>query len=198
MASIHVLGLVCFSLFLSTHSVLAAIDYGQALTKSLLYYEAQRSGKLPPEQRVQWRGDSALKDGNDTGVNLDGGYYDSGDNVKFGFPMAFTITMLSWTIEFASKLETKNELSNALDAIKWGTDYLIKAHAQPNVLYGEVGDGGSDHACWQRPEDMTTHGHPSRSMSSIQVLILLVKPQLLLPQLPLLSRIKTLHILASS
>ncbi|KAL3523993.1 hypothetical protein ACH5RR_016827 [Cinchona calisaya] len=48
------------------------------------------------------------------------------------------------------------ELSNALDAIKWGTDYLFKAHPEPNVLYGEVGDGDSDHKCWQRPEDMTT------------------------------------------
>lgn len=86
-----------------------------------------------------------------------GGYYDAGDNVKFGFPMAFTITMLSWsTIEFRSKLDAKSELSNALDAIKWGTDYLIKAHAAPNVLYGEIGDGDSDHECWQRPEDMTT------------------------------------------
>lgn len=43
-------------------------DYGAALTNSLLYFEAQRSGKLPPNQRVQWRGDSALKDGEDAGV----------------------------------------------------------------------------------------------------------------------------------
>ncbi|KAM3282000.1 hypothetical protein P3S67_027647 [Capsicum chacoense] len=43
----------------------ASIDYGTALTKSLLYYEAQRSGKLPSNQRVQWRGDSALQDGKD-------------------------------------------------------------------------------------------------------------------------------------
>lgn len=45
-----------------------SIDYGEALTKSLLYYEAQRSGKLPSDQRVQWRGDSALQDGRDAGV----------------------------------------------------------------------------------------------------------------------------------
>ncbi|KAF7808229.1 endoglucanase 14-like [Senna tora] len=71
--------------------------------------------------------------------------------------MAFTITMLSWsTIEFKEKLEAKRELSNALKAIKWGTDYLMKAHNQPRVLYGQVGDVASDHACWQRPEDMTT------------------------------------------
>lgn len=65
--------------------------------------------------------------------------------------------MLAWsTVEFQSQLEAKNELSNALDAIKWSTDYFIKAHPQPYVLYGEVGDGDSDHSCWERPEEMTT------------------------------------------
>ncbi|XP_010058568.2 endoglucanase 14 [Eucalyptus grandis] len=132
-------------------------DYGTALTKSLLYFEAQRSGKLPSDQRVQWRGDSALEDGSDAGIKLTGGYYDAGDNVKFGFPMAFTISLLSWSVvEFKDNLKAKHELSNALAAVKWGTDYLIKAHPQPNVLYGEVGEGNSDHSCWQRPEDMTT------------------------------------------
>lgn len=93
----------------------------------------------------------------DMQIDLAGGYYDAGDNVKFGFPMAFTITLLSWSsIEFRSQLKAKKELSNALDAIRWGTDYLLKAHPKPNVLYGVVGDGDADHACWQRPEDMTT------------------------------------------
>ena len=45
-----------------------SVDYGSALTKSLLYFEAQRSGKLPSNQRVSWRGDSALKDGSDVRV----------------------------------------------------------------------------------------------------------------------------------
>ena len=77
--------------------------------------------------------------------------------MKFGFPLAFTITMLSWsTIEFQSQLKDNNQLTYALEAIKWGTDYLIKAHPEPHVLYGQVGDGDSDHPCWQRPEDMTT------------------------------------------
>ena len=90
-------------------------------------------------------------------IDLVGGYYDAGDNLKLGFPMAFTTTMLSWsTIEFKDQLEKKNELTNALAAIKWGTDYLMKAHQQPNVLYGEIGDPDSDHQCWQRPEDMST------------------------------------------
>ncbi|CAA2965736.1 endoglucanase 6-like [Olea europaea subsp. europaea] len=132
-------------------------DYGEALTKSILFFEAQRSGYLPSNQRIQWRGNSGLRDGKINGVDLVGGYHDAGDNVKFGLPMAFTITMMSWSlIEYGRQMAAGGELNNALDAIKWGTDYLIKAHAEPNVLYGEVGDGNTDHYCWQRPEDMTT------------------------------------------
>ncbi|KAK3229229.1 hypothetical protein Dsin_001110 [Dipteronia sinensis] len=151
-----------------------SVDYGTALTKSILYFEAQRSGKLPLSQRVQWRADSALRDGSDVHVDLVGGYYDAGDNVKFGFPMAFTITMLAWSVvEFEKQLEAKNELSNALDAVKWGTDYLIKANPQGSLLYAQVGDGDADHACWERPEDMTTPrtsyvidgGHPGSDLA---------------------------------
>src|SRR5438034_1379105 len=36
--------------------------------------------------------------------------------------------------------------------LKWGTDYIIKAHPSPHVFYGQVGDGGSDHAFWGPPE----------------------------------------------
>lgn len=72
-------------------------------------------------------------------VDLVGGYYDAGDNVKFGLPMAFTITMMSWSIiEYGNQMSAMGELLHAIDAVKWGTDYLIKAHPQPYVLYGEV------------------------------------------------------------
>ncbi|KAL0408041.1 UNVERIFIED_CONTAM: Endoglucanase 6 [Sesamum radiatum] len=138
-------------------TTIAGHDYGEALSKSILFFEAQRSGYLPSTQRVQWRGNSGLTDGKISGVDLVGGYYDAGDNVKFGLPMAFTITMMCWSIiEYGGQMDGGGELGNAVDAVKWGTDYLIKAHPQPYVLYGEVGDGNTDHYCWQRPEDMTT------------------------------------------
>ncbi|KAG4961882.1 hypothetical protein JHK86_038750 [Glycine max] len=63
-----------------------SFNYGQALSQSLLYFESQRSGRLPYNQRVTWRHHSALTDGLEQGV----------------------------------------------------------------------GDGDTDHYCWQRPEDMTT------------------------------------------
>ncbi|XP_047060308.1 endoglucanase 2-like [Lolium rigidum] len=135
----------------------SAIDYSKALSKSILFLEAQRSGVLPGNQRISWRANSGLLDGKANGVDLTGGYYDAGDNVKFGLPMAFTVTMMSWSVlEYGEQMGAAGELGHAMEAIKWGTDYFVKAHPEPNVLYGEVGDGETDHNCWQRPEDMTT------------------------------------------
>ena len=48
-------------------------NYGEALQKSLLFYELQRSGPLPEVVRCNWRGDSALEDGSDVGIDLTGG-----------------------------------------------------------------------------------------------------------------------------
>ncbi|GMI83251.1 cellulase 3, ARABIDOPSIS THALIANA GLYCOSYL HYDROLASE 9B3 [Hibiscus trionum] len=131
-------------------------DYKDALRKSLLFFQGQRSGNLPANQRVSWRSNSALSDGFLDRVDLTGGYYDAGDNVKFNFPMAFTTTILSWsTLEYGYKMGS--DIQEARSAIRWATDYLLKcARAKPGKLYVGVGDPNVDHKCWQRPEDMTT------------------------------------------
>ncbi|KAJ7564104.1 hypothetical protein O6H91_02G002200 [Diphasiastrum complanatum] len=138
-------------------SISAQPDYKDALSKCLLFFEAQRSGKLPLDQRITWRGDSALNDGTDAQVDLSGGYYDAGDNIKYTFPMAFTITMLSWgAIEYGVQYGTTSELQHLQDSIRWGTDYLLKAYSGPTQLWVQVGDAVADHHCWERPEDMDT------------------------------------------
>jgi hypothetical protein len=48
------------------------------LGEGLFFYEAQRSGKLPKTNRVSWRNDSCVNDGQDVGLDLSGGYYDAG------------------------------------------------------------------------------------------------------------------------
>ncbi|XWS27806.1 hypothetical protein CRYUN_Cryun25bG0011600 [Craigia yunnanensis] len=150
----------CSTLLISFLAILPltqSFDYGKALSKSLLYFESQRSGRLPYNQRVTWRHHSGLTDGLEQGYGIYLWYYDAGDNVKFDLPMAFTITMLSWgVIEYEDEIAGAGEYSHTLEAIKWGTDHFIKAHTHPNVLWVEVGDGDTDHYCWQRPEDMTT------------------------------------------
>ncbi|KAL1542750.1 Beta-glucosidase cel3A [Salvia divinorum] len=130
-------------------------DYRDALAKSILFFQGQRSGRLPP-QDISWRGSSGLSDGSLAGVDLTGGYYDAGDNVKFNLPMAYTATLLSWSvIENSRKLGP--QLPAARAAIRWATDYLLKcARATPGRLYVGVGDPNADHKCWERPEDMDT------------------------------------------
>ncbi|XP_010439178.1 PREDICTED: endoglucanase 20-like [Camelina sativa] len=143
-------------MFLAFES-LEALDYGDALNKSILFFEGQRSGKLPTNQRANWRGDSALSDGASANVNLIGGYYDAGDNVKFVWPMSFTTTLLSWAaIEYQNEISSVNQLGYLQSAIQWGTDFILRAHSSPTMLYTQVGDGNSDHSCWERPEDMDT------------------------------------------
>ncbi|KAJ4777040.1 Endoglucanase [Rhynchospora pubera] len=131
-------------------------DYHDALTKSILFFEGQRSGRLPPDQRATWRGDSAVSDGSQAGVDLEGGYYDAGDNVKFGFPLAFTTTMLAWGVVEFGELMPPDELRNAEVAVRWATDYLLKTIAHPGLIFVQVGDPINDHNCWERPEDMDT------------------------------------------
>lgn len=154
-------------IFLSTCLLCSAFtlkDYPEALEKSILSFEGQRSGKLPQNQWVSGRGDSSLWDGLSASVlnlftkfifivfreinvlsdflalqvDLIGGYYDVGDFVKFGFPMAFIITLLaSSAIEFGNSMQ--GHMKNAWTAVCWDTDYLLKsATATRSTLYVQV------------------------------------------------------------
>ena len=124
-------------------------NYGEALQMSLLFYELQRSGDLPEQTRCNWRGDSALNDGQDAGVDLTGGLYDAGDHVKFNLPMAYTAAMLAWSVyEYPEAYEQSGQLEYALEDIRWITDYLIRCHPEDDVYYYQVGNGSQDHAWW--------------------------------------------------
>jgi len=133
----------------------AVFNYGEALQKSLWFYEAQQSGPKPSWNRVGWRGNSAMSDGSTAGVDLTGGWFDAGDHVKFGFPMAFSATMLAWgAVEYRSAYSQSGQLTNLQNNLKFATDYFLKAHPAPNVLYGQVGAGGPDHGWWGPAEVM--------------------------------------------
>ncbi|KAI3842687.1 hypothetical protein MKX03_027351 [Papaver bracteatum] len=148
---------IILALFAISNRVHANFDYKDALTKSLIFLEAQRSGKLPANNRVKWRGDSALDDGKEVNLDLTGGYYDAGDNVKYGLPMAFTVTTLAWSAMFYhAELQETGELQHVHEAIRWGTDYFLKCASKKGRLYVQVGDPNADHECWVRPENMKT------------------------------------------
>ena len=151
--------------------------YGEAIELSLLFYEANRSGDLDERQnRVPWRGDSGLSDGRDgiyfgdaTAANLQrdlsldltGGYHDAGDHVKFGLPLASTLSTLAWGgISFPEGYERSGQMDDLLATVRWGTDYLLKAQGldqdgTTTFLIAQVGDGQADHALWSAPEEQT-------------------------------------------
>jgi len=126
------------------------------LQKSLYFYDAQKSGKIPTNFRVPWRGDAALGDGSDVGLDLSGGFHDAGDHVKFVLPMASSLSLLAWGgIEYETAYDKTMQWNALLDVIRWGTDWLIKAHPSDNVFYAQVGNGGLDHSYWGPAETMT-------------------------------------------
>ena len=114
-------------------------NYAQVLKMSILFYEAQRSGKLPGNNRVKWRKNSALNDKGNNREDLTGGWYDAGDHVKFGFPMAASVTVLAWGIvEYRKAYVAAGQYDQVLNSIKWATDYFIKAHTKKEEFYGQV------------------------------------------------------------
>jgi hypothetical protein len=144
------------TLTVSPASAPGTFNYAEVLQKSLYFFDAQKSGKLPSGFRVPWRGDSGLADGSDVGLDLTGGYHDAGDHVKFGLPMAASLSLLAWGgIEYGTAYDRTSQSTALLDVIRWGTDFIIKAHPTDNVLYGQVGNGSLDHSYWGPAETMT-------------------------------------------
>ena len=132
-----------------------AHQYSDALQKALWFYHQQRSGPLPPDQPVIWRGPSCLKDGQDIGRDLTGGYFDAGDHVKFGLPMATTVTLLCWSLHESAGAYAPLGLAQAMrEAIRWGTDYFIKCHVAPQEFVYQVGSGSADHGWWGPAESV--------------------------------------------
>ncbi|XP_007019419.2 PREDICTED: endoglucanase 25 [Theobroma cacao] len=166
------LGLVLHFLPRKNHHHESAKNLSLAVNQAITFFDAQKSGNYPSKSPIKFRGSSGLRDGNtgNTRADLVGGFYDSGNNIKFTFPTAYTITLLSWSvIEYHQKYEDIGELEHIKDVIRWGSDYLLKvfvapnATSEPTILYSQVGSAGNDTQnpgsndinCWQRPEDMS-------------------------------------------
>jgi endoglucanase len=68
-------------------------DLQTLLGKALRFFEAQRSGILPPDNRVPWRGNSYTDDGSllKPPRDLSGGWYDAGDTLKLTLPFCASV-----------------------------------------------------------------------------------------------------------
>lgn len=159
-----------FLLFASITSQAADFAYGEALQKSIYFYETQQAGKIPSWNRVPWRGDSVLNDGNDVGLDLSGGWFDAGDHVKFGFPMSSSTTMLAWgAVDYKNAFTAAGQLDEFKLNLRFVNDYLIAAHPSPNEFYGQIGLGGPDHRWWTPAEVVELVSGASRQSFKIDL-----------------------------
>ncbi len=84
-------------------------NYSDALMRSLLYFQGQRSGKLPTTQRVTWRGDSALEDGESAGV------CSSGASTWFLFSSSRILTLFFLTTSSTTNFHSRFCISQVQD-----------------------------------------------------------------------------------
>ena len=154
MTSLVMMGILIFSNPVKSQAA-SNFNYGEALQKSIMFYEFQMAGKLPENIRNNWRGDSALSDGADVGLDLTGGWFDAGDHVKFNLPMAYTGTMLGWSyLESKDVFQSTGQDTYMLQQLKWVNDYFIRCNPEKGKYCFQVGSGGADHAFWGPAEVM--------------------------------------------
>jgi hypothetical protein len=116
----------------STGSSLPNPHWSTLLGNSLFFYEAQRSGRLPDTNRVSWRNDSCINDGQDVNLDLSGGYYDAGStyqslSVRVVFILILCrfhqgyIPARTFSLDFASVAPAQRVLQSfAIMQICWG------------------------------------------------------------------------------
>ena len=122
------------------------VNYGEALQKSLFFYEAQQAGVLPDWNEVSWRGDSVEND------FIPGGWFDAGDHFKFTFTIAYTAAVLAWGyIEYGDAVDKIGLEEKYKNNLKWGLDYIVLADQGDSVV-ATIGQDGFDHAWWGSPE----------------------------------------------
>ncbi|MCU0354475.1 MAG: glycoside hydrolase family 9 protein [Cytophagales bacterium] len=155
---------LCFSclLFFASFAASAQYNYAEGLQKALFFYEAQRSGKMPPGNRVHWRGDSHLQDGRDAGIDLTGGWYDAGDTPKWNVTMSFAASTLAWSaVAYPEAYRRTGQTPHLLGSLKWVGDYFIKCVRFKTVddlasyrVFVEVGNSEEEHKSWAANEVM--------------------------------------------
>ncbi len=135
------------------------INYAKALQMSLYFYECQQAGKLPDWNRVEWKGDSNVDD------DVDGGWYDAGDHVKFNLPMSYSAAMLAWGLyEYGDGVEACGEMTNYVNNLKWVLDYLAACDLGDSVIY-QVGNGKEDHRWWG-PVELYEYGMEEQGVTT--------------------------------
>lgn len=117
-------------------------NYGEALQKSMFFYEVQQCGELPEWNKVSWRADCMVND------YIPGGWFDAGDHLKFTLTNAYAATLLAWgMLEYDGGLKTIDCMDEYKLNLGWALDYLVGCDLGDEIVY-MIGDGAFDHVWW--------------------------------------------------
>ncbi|KAK9827011.1 hypothetical protein WJX74_003552 [Apatococcus lobatus] len=120
-----------------------AFDYRQALRLPWQYLKAERLGKLPADNGIPWRADSFLDD------PVPNGLADAGDFLVCNFPLGQSLTLLGLSlVEFGEGYAAAGATADALDALRWGLDFLVASRVSDTETVVQVGNSGTSHSFW--------------------------------------------------
>ena len=121
-------------------------NYGEALQKSMFFYEVQQSGKKPDWNEVSWRSDCMTND------YVTGGWFDAGDHLKFTLTNAYSAALLGWgLLNYGDGVEKAGQRTMYENNLQFALDYLVGCDQGDNIVY-MIGEGSFDHVWWGSAE----------------------------------------------
>jgi hypothetical protein len=133
---------------------LSAQDYASLHDKLIRFYGYQRSG-LKSGTSGNLNNQNVHQGDNYTGKQLDGGWNDAGDYIKFGMPLSYVVYCLlkgydifpsSYTDTYkADNGSGSDGIPDILNQVKYATDYIMKAIIDDKTIVLDVGTAQQEH-----------------------------------------------------
>ena len=153
-------------------------NYAKLLQYSLYFYDANMCGADVSETSLlNWRGNChtfdettyTRSDGTTVSVNLNGGFHDAGDHVKFGLPEAYAAFVLGMSYDTNKEAyEAAKQTGHLKNLTTHFADYFVNctvlnsSGSSVEAFCCQVGQGGGgyDHGYWGAPENQTNSNRP--------------------------------------
>ena len=129
-----------------TATAATTYNYGEALQKSMFFYQCQQSGPIADWNQVSWRADCMMND------KVTGGWFDAGDHIKFALTNAYSSAMLAWgMLEYPEGLKKTGLDDLYRKNLQFSLDFLVGCDLGDEVVY-QIGDIAFDHKWWGAAE----------------------------------------------
>ena len=153
-------------------------NYAKLLQYSLYFYDANMCGADVSETSLlNWRGNChtfdettyTRSDGTTVSVNLNGGFHDAGDHVKFGLPEAYAAFVLGMSYDTNKEAyKAAKQTGHLKNLTTHFAEYFVNctvlnsSGSSVEAFCCQVGQGGGgyDHGYWGAPENQTNSNRP--------------------------------------